>query len=334
MLEKHVATCGFILVPCPKQCKEDNDAVKCLLKKDLEEHLETDCPNRDHECQHCGKKSPYAFIMQVHDGKCRKKVIPCTNAGCGDIIERQQVRKHVHTMCLYTMIPCKYKGIGCDTELKREDMAAHEQDSKLLHKALKTVHSQQSAIDSLQATVKSLQATVKSLQATVKSLQNNVNSLEKKHSMFESKTFKLSGYRKKKRTNERFQSQPFYTHPNGYHMALIVYANGNGDGEDTHVSVFAIILIGEYDTELKWPFVGKVTVTLLNQLQDMNHYTLVIPFDAIDSRRISDNKGFPTFIRHSALANDLVKNTLQYLKEDKLCFKVSVEVSDRKPWLE
>ena len=44
-LEKHVATCGFILVPCTKQCKEDNDAVKCLLKKDLEEHLQTDCPN-------------------------------------------------------------------------------------------------------------------------------------------------------------------------------------------------------------------------------------------------------------------------------------------------
>ena len=35
-------------------------------------------------------------------------------------------------------------------------MAAHEQDSKLLHKALKTVHSQQSAIESLQATVQSL----------------------------------------------------------------------------------------------------------------------------------------------------------------------------------
>ena len=326
-LEKHVATsCGFIQVPCPKQCKDDNDEVKCFMQKHLEEHLKTDCPNRDHECEHCGKKSLYAFITQVHDGKCRKKIIPCPNAECGDTMERQQVRKHVRTKCLYAVIPCKYKGIGCDTELKREDMAAHEQDSKLLHKALKTVHSQQSAIDSLQATVKSLQA-------TVRSLQNNVNSLEKKDSVFESKTFKLSGYGKKKRTNEIFKSKPFYTHPNGYHMALKVFANGNSDGKDTHVSVFAIILRGEYDTELKWPFVGKVTVTLLNQLQDMNHHYMVIPFDTIDSKRAGDCWGYTTFIRHSALANDLVKNT-QYLKEDKLCFKVSVEVSDHKPWLE
>ena len=147
----------------------------------------------------------------------------------------------------------------CDTELKREDMA-HEQDSKLLHKALKTVHSQQSAIDSLQA--------------TVKSLQNNV---EKKHSVFESKTFKLSGYGKKKRTNERFHSPPFYTNPNGYHIALRVYANGNGAGKGTHVSVFAVISEGAY---VKWPFVGKVTVTLLNQLQDMNHHSMVTLFNA------------------------------------------------------
>ena len=88
-------------------------------------------------------------------------------------------------------------------------MAAHEQDDKLhLHTALETVTSQQSVIDSLQATVKSLQDTVKPLQATVKSLQNNVNSLEKKHSVFESKTFKLSEYGNKKITNEEFPSQP------------------------------------------------------------------------------------------------------------------------------
>ena len=49
------------------------------------------------------------------------------------------------------MIPCKYKGIGCDTELKREDMAAHEQDDKLhLHMSLETVNSLQDTVTSLQ----------------------------------------------------------------------------------------------------------------------------------------------------------------------------------------
>ena len=312
-----MAACGFALVPCPKQCKDDNDAVMSLLKKDLEEHLRTDCPSRDHKCEHCGKKSPHAFITQVHDGKCRKKVIPCPNAGCGDTMERQQVRKHFRTKCLYAVIPCKYKGLRCDTELKREDMAAHEQDNKHhLHMALKTVNSQQSAIDSLQAMVKSL---FTKLELQEKVLKNK-----------ESKTFRsfrLSEYGKKKETNKVFHFPPFYTHPNGYHMALRVDANGYGDGKGTHVSVSAVISEGEYDTGLKWPFVGKVTVTLLNQLQDMNHHSLVIPFNATDNRNVGDALGFSTYIAHSTLS-------LQYLQDDALYFRVSVEVTDYKPWLE
>ena len=309
-----MAKCGFIQVPCPKQCKYDNDEVKCFMQKDLEEHLKTNCPNRDHECQYCGKKSPYAFITQVHDGRCRKKLIPCPNAECGDIIERQQVRKHVRTKCLYAVIPCKYKGFGCDTELKREDMAAHEQDSKIhLHMALDTVKSQQVAIDSLQATVKSLQKLV----------------LKDKESV----TFGLPEYKKKKKAKELFQSPPFYTHPNGYHMALSVDANGCGDGEDTHVSVYAVILEGEYDAELKWPFVGSITFMLLNQLKDDNHETATASLTSEDDVQVEDNWGYNTFIPHSALAHDPVMKT-QYLKDDKLFFKVSVEVAVRKPWLE
>ena len=43
-LEKHVATsCGFIQVPCPKQCKDDNDGVKCFMQK---HHLLKHCGSR------------------------------------------------------------------------------------------------------------------------------------------------------------------------------------------------------------------------------------------------------------------------------------------------
>ncbi len=51
------------------------------------------------------------------------------------------------------------------------------------------------------------------------------------------KTFKLSGYKKKKDNNEVFTSPSFYTSPNGYHMKIEVYANGSSKGEGTHVSV-------------------------------------------------------------------------------------------------
>ena len=110
-------------------------------------------------------------------------------------------------------------------------------------------------------------------------------------------------------------------------MALRVDANGDGAGKGTHVSVYAAILEKEHDAGLKWPFVGKVTVALLNQFRDMNHHSLVILFNATDNRNVGDALGFATYIPHSTLSH-------QYLQDDALYFRVSVEVTDYKPWLE
>ena len=343
-IEKHVATCGFTLVPCPKQCKDDKNEVKCFTRKEVDDHLKNDCPNRDYECQSkCGEKGTYAYITEVHDKTCKMRILPCPNDGCDTEIQRQQASEHV-SKCPHTVIPCKYKGIGCDTELKREDMAAHEQEDKLLHKALERVHKAQKTINSQQSAIASLQATVQSLQNKVDSLEKNrlvlnkVDSLEKNHLVLKNKkpeTFRLSEYRKKKEANEYFQSTPFYTHPNGYHMALRVYANGDGAGKGTHVSVYAVILEGEYDAELKWPFVGEVTITLLNQLEDENHHTKVGHFYAVHNHRVGSSYGHPKFTPHSGLSqNPAISKNTQYLQNDTLYFRVSLEVSDHKPWLE
>ena len=219
-----MAKCGFILVPCPKQCKDDSDEVECFMRKDLDKHLNDGCPNRDYKCQSkCGEKGTYTYITEVHD---KTKILPCPNAGCDTKIQRQQVSEHV-SKCPHTVVPCKYKGIGCNTELTRDDVAAHEQDDKFhLHMALERVNSQESAINQMQQAMNSLQTTVDVLQG-------------------KSMMFVLAEYQKKRETNERFEFPPFYTH--GYHMALLVCANGDTLGKGTHIAVRTKILGGEYD---------------------------------------------------------------------------------------
>ena len=151
-LEEHKTACKFALVPCPKLCNS---------VKDLDEHLKN-CPNRDHECPLCGEKGGYVSMTHDHDKSCKKQPVHCP--GCGDAVERQQVPEHV-SKCPHTVIPCKYKGVGCDAELERKDMAAHEQDDKLhLHMALDTVTSQQDAMDQQQDAINSLQDDVRTLQ--------------------------------------------------------------------------------------------------------------------------------------------------------------------------
>jgi TNF receptor-associated factor 4 len=265
-------------------------------------------------------------------------VLPCSNVGCDDVVERRHSRGHVQTDCLHAVIACKYKGIGCDVELKRKDMAVHEKDGhQHFHVAIislqQTTKTQREATLALQATVNSQKSVVSKLQDNMQALEDTILSLQTTIKSLRPKIFVLSEYQKKKDESKQYLFPPFYTHPKGYRMALRVYANGRGDGEGTHVSVHAPLLEGENDAELKWPFIGQVTFMLLNQLEDKNHCTIAMVLDANDDARVGTAWGKPEFIPHTALAHDPVRN-IQYLKDDTLYFLLSVDVADRKHWLE
>ena len=60
-------------------------------------------------------------------------------------------------------------------------------------------------------------------------------------------------------------SPPFYTGRNGYKMCIRAYLNGDGSGEGTHLSIFFVIMKGEYDPLLQWPFDHKVSLVLVDQ---------------------------------------------------------------------
>ena len=327
-----------------------------------------------------------AYVTEVHDKTCKMKILSCPNAGCYTKIQRQQISEHV-SKCPHTVISCKYKGIGCDTELKREDMPAHEQDDKLhLHMALETVNIQQSAINQLrvntnsqedkvswqksditrlQHTTKQQEDKIASQQSAISKLQHTTNLqglkialqqdeialqqvairklrhtnnsqqvvIDSLHTKVPRRNiFALSEYRRKKAATRLFQFPSFYTHPKGYHVELRVYANGHGTGEGTHVSVYVAMLEGEYDAELKWPFVGEITFTLLNQLADKNHCTADMVLGATRNTCVGAFWGIPKFIPHSALPRNQLKN-FQYLKDDTLYFRVSVEDANYKHWL-
>ena len=301
-LEEHVATCKFTLLPCPKECKDDSEKIKQFMRKDLDKHLKEDCPNRDRSCEHCGEKVPYSSLDE-HDTTCPKKLLPCPN-GCGSTMERQHVSEHVATECELTVIPCKYMRLGCDTKQKRIDMAVHEEnDSFHLRMAM--------------------DATVKLLKSEENDKRNPHVAIVKGEKVIK---YKLTDYQKIKDDHRHMQSPYDYSSHNGYSK---VYAGG------THVSVSARFRREEYDAQLLWPFVGKITFTLLNQLEDKNHYQKTVTVTGTDSTqntRIEDER----FIRHSALEYDAANNT-QYLKDDTLYFRMSVQptaADQDKPWLQ
>ena len=209
------------------------------------------------------------------------------------------LEKHVKIDCQHVAIACKYVSIGCKKELKRKDMAAHEQDDAVhLHMALE-----------------------------------RINSIQEDHKNGEPIKLIVTDYQKRKDNDEDVTSPPYYTSSNGYHVAMEVDANGDGKGEGTHISVFVWFIKGRYDKQLKWPFIGDIHFTLLNQLEDKNHHEQTATVTADDSREVGDTCGISDFIPHSALGYDAVYNT-QYLKDDTLYFRMSVKPANHKPWLQ
>ncbi|KAH0615518.1 hypothetical protein JD844_004877 [Phrynosoma platyrhinos] len=57
----------------------------------------------------------------------------------------------------------------------------------------------------------------------------------------------------------------FYTSRYGYKLCMRIYLNGDGRGKGSHISLFLVLLRGDYDALLQWPFAHKVTLMLLSQ---------------------------------------------------------------------
>lgn len=299
-----MAKCKFTVIPCPKQCKnDDTEEVNHFMRKDLANHLARKCPQRDFKCKHCGKMGTYAYITEVHDTACEDKAVPCPNAECTDAIERRGIKRHLE-ICMYTEVPCKYQRLGCDVKMKRDGMVAHEDEDKLhLHMALNTITTMEERLISVEERMDDYGMVPKVLKDGV------------------SFTFKVRKFAQKKAGKEVFRCSSFYTGPKGYHMDISVYPGGEFCDEGTHVSIYARLLDGENDAQLKWPFVGKVNITLLNQLS-RKHFKLTMNIISEDNLRARGH-GYPKFISHSELACTGNTHT-QYLKDDTLFFRVTV----------
>ena len=85
--------------------------------------------------------------------------------------------------------------------------------------------------------------------------------------------FTLTEFTKHKQFNNIYYSPPFCSHPHGYKLCLRVEANGyDDDGKNHHISIYAILMRGDYDNGLQWPFEGDIVVELLNWRDDCHHY--------------------------------------------------------------
>ena len=284
-----------------KACrKQEVTCDKCddvMQRHQLDLHNSDECLQRYYKCPHCEAVGIYNLMTTSHLEECPDLVLTCPNEGCEDKIKRQEMGSH-HQTCLKEVIECPYQDIGCETEMKREMMDEHMETNTQAH------------------------------------LKNAVEKIREQRKC--PVVINVSDYSKHKRDDDKWLSPGFYTSLGGYKLRLKLFANGTQNGKGTHLTCAINLMPGEYDNTLEWPFQGEVTVELLNQLKDKNHYKRVIYFDNQSNNRKKEDSigwGHHNFIPHTDLGLNSSTNT-QYLMNDTLYFRVSVNVhSKTKPWL-
>ena len=297
---------------------------------------------------------------------------PKKRSGCSLSMERGKTKEHVSSDCEYTEVACVYEGLGCGARMLRKDRAAHENEAREKHfdlcmatvtkisvqleavsgaiklsdmqqkSLLKTVALKDEQHERLIEENKTLSLCFKNLLMKNETLSRSLESLSMKHKQLSEKhdtllkftrkelvIFQLPQFCSKVQQKATFYSEQFYTYSGGNKMRIAIYPNGNEDGERTHVSVFAEQMTVLYGDGMH--YYGTVTIEVLNQLQDNNHHSMNIRFDAC--RNLGSNLyGYTKFLSHSSLGLNPATNT-QYLLDDALYFRVSVEMDFRKPWL-
>ena len=313
----------FICLICSFVAKHPYKTRCCgkIYCKSCLEHLR----NKSEMCPNCHEISTSISAQKSHSQILELRV-RCTNAsrGCTWLGRVRELEGHCYE-CPKEVVRCEYYEIGCRTKLLREEQDEHKRENLSSHFgcALETVLILRKSQSELRKEVQEIRQTYQPRTPVA--------------------VFKMSNFSQYKAANKCWYSPSFLSHPGGYKMCLRVDANGIGPFQGTYVSVFVCLMQGENDSSLIWPFRGRVTVQLLNQIRDGDHCRGLVEFesDACDecNSRVTcvvsgTGRGWPQFVPQSTLGFNSKTNS-QYVKEDSLYFRMSkVDVHPlNKPWL-
>ena len=137
----------------------------------------------------------------------------------------------------------------------------------------------------------------------------------------------LSQAREKRSTV--LESSLFYSANHGYKLKLYVYPNGDITNKNNWLSVFLVIMEGEYDALLPWPFHQRITFILVDQQEGSEEKKNIVMELTTDptlsscakpaaGKVVKPSIGFARFVTHKNV------KTRGYIVNDSLLLQVEV----------
>ena len=291
--------------------------------REIEKHLK-ECAYQKICCKKCGNRAILKLNMKTHlSDECPMRDYKCTLCDKQDTY--QSITVDHPKVCPNVVLECV--NTGCSQEVKRCNMPSH------LEVCPKQV---------IDCPFKAMECTFTSKREDLvghveKDVTAHVDLVAQRvchPTLPPDSVLKFTNIALEALDTSRF-SDSFYSGRGGYKLRLNVYSNKSG-----HVGVYINLMPGPNDDTLQFPMSGKFTITLLNQIEDDNHYLKIVDCDeqtndSYTKKSITDRSGwgYAKFIPHSSLPFNPATNT-QYLKDCTLYFRVKCEPSSQtKPWL-
>lgn len=217
-----------------------------------------------------------------------------------------------------------------ETQLDRRMNSFEEDVSEKIRGIEERVREKQIQLDQLQYKTRKLEDQNLSMQLKMLSMQDQIDAIseDKKLSRNGTLMWKIDNYQRRRSdavTGQQisFYSSPFLSSEYGYKLCARFYLNGEGTGRGTHVSLHLVVMRGDYDAILNWPFLQKVTFMILDQ-DNVEHAIKSFGPDPQSSsfQRPRRETNISTGISRFLSLTDLYKHA--YVKDDTMFVKIHV----------
>jgi len=319
--------------------------------KHVEEH-EDSCGYRTRKCRFCNEDVTNSLYTTTHIEDCEKwsENKRCLYAGCPyKPTNIQDLKSHLegdvfaHAMIHTSAIESLQKDHFSQQQYlqgKCTDMASCVGELKHQIQMLVTYATDlQNQFDAktnvLEARILQLESEKKNTGNNFTAIKTSISELNLRQQLFENTSHNGKLLWKIDNVSQRMEkakngsvtalhSAPVFTSQYGYKFCARLYLNGDGIGKQSHVSLFFVMMRGDYDNLLEWPFNQEVKFRLVNQkkisddviesfLPSPNSTSFIQP-----KKEMNIASGCPLFVKQEHLLDG------GFIKDDVLFIELSV----------
>ena len=254
--------CQYEKVKCTiKGCRE------MILRRNLDNHQSQNCLYRPYKCVNrgCTYSSSYRDVTESHSKVCQFRPVVC-RLGCGETLRCRDQLEHEDNVCRNYDIECDVE--GCTKVIKRKDLALHKETDAIHH------------VDILSRELRQARMLIETIKRRLPEEPSKILPV----------TLTVDKFIQLKHVSDPWMSDILYTEQGGYALHIIVDPHGRRPGPFFgEISVHLYVSRGEFDDELTWPCGVDITVELLNQQNDQDHYSKTV---RVRGSKSIDNRGY------------------------------------------